>query len=780
MHRGTASSNAGGLLAIIGAILVSIAIGCRGTPEPATNHPSPSLRIPIDRDDIEIRSDCTLVPTDRFIADLGDDGVVRIVGSDIDVVIDGTLRGSDPTTLPNRRRGIGIVVLGDRVRLRGGAVHGFRIGVEARGDQIVLEDLDLSHQHAQRLRSTPQRENTADWLNPYENDRGEWAGRYGAGARLVDVDSPTLRRIRVRGSQNGILLERVTAATVTDCDCSFLSGWGLAMWRTNDSVVSRNAFDFCIRGYSHEVYNRGHDSAGILLFEQCQRNLVVENSVTHGGDGIFGFAGREALGQVPPPTQSSGTNAVPDTWHAGRGNTANVFIGNDLSHAAAHGFEMTFSREWRLEANRLRDNGICGVWAGYSSLAVIRGNEFADNGGMAFGTEGGGVNIEHGVGNRIDRNTFVRDTEGIELWWDRDSVFTATPWGKVNDLRSADNEIVDNRFIDCGTAIDLRGSSDTRVWRNLVRGGEVGVKVEASPDLDLRGNRFECREPVRGTNLLRNGRPTGPAALTSIAPATPRVPGRTRPVGARGALAGRDRIVMTEWGPYDWESPLLRREPSLSNRHVWSLLGPSTVASVSVLEGDVVAVVDESLERVIVRPRSPSGLVPYRIRVTPLRGPAIEAEDHLLRTRWFVQAFPTSADPREDEGTWLQDRDRGDLAWTIDELDLPYGMGGPLDLALPASKVRSRIRPGKDRFGTVATTRIRLPHGRYRLRTLSDDGIRVRIDDQAVLENWTWHEPSEDVVEFTIDRDREVSIEVEHFELDGYSVLKVDIEPIAP
>ena len=56
------------------------------------------------------------------------------------------------------------------------------------------------------------------------------------------------------------------------------------------NVIARNACDYCIRGYSHGVYNRGQDSAGILMFEQCSRNVIADNSVTHGGDGIFGFA----------------------------------------------------------------------------------------------------------------------------------------------------------------------------------------------------------------------------------------------------------------------------------------------------------------------------------------------------------------------------------------------------------------------------------------------------------------------------------------------------------
>ena len=83
-----------------------------------------------------------------------------------------------------------------------------------------------------------------------------------------------------------------------DNDFSFNSGWGIALWRCARNVISRNAVDFCVRGYSHGVYNRGQDSAGIFVFEQNNENVFAENSATHGGDCFFGFAGREALGQT--------------------------------------------------------------------------------------------------------------------------------------------------------------------------------------------------------------------------------------------------------------------------------------------------------------------------------------------------------------------------------------------------------------------------------------------------------------------------------------------------
>ncbi|MBK7406429.1 MAG: hypothetical protein IPJ41_17980, partial [Phycisphaerales bacterium] len=79
-----------------------------------------------------------------------------------------------------------------------------------------------------------------------------------------------------------------------------------------------------MRGYSHGVYNRGQDSAGILFFEQCSENVIAENSATHGGDSFFGFGGREALGEVPGPEGFSVVRA---------GSNDNLLINNVTSFA---------------------------------------------------------------------------------------------------------------------------------------------------------------------------------------------------------------------------------------------------------------------------------------------------------------------------------------------------------------------------------------------------------------------------------------------------------------
>lgn len=768
----------------VGLLLAGTALASAADPPSSTTEPDRTPdrlpdRIPetiaVDHDDIVVTRDCVLVAGDLPVADANGDGVVRIVGDGITVLIDGAIRGTASGLDPDRRRGIGIVIVGDDVTLRGGGVHGFRVGVEVRGaDRVVIEDLDASHQFAQRLRSTPEREDPSDWLRPHENDAGEWATHYGASIRVTDADAPVLRRVRVRGSQNGLMLERVRNALVVDCDSSFLSGWGLAMWRTEQSTIARNAFDFCVRGYSHGVYNRGQDSAGILVFEQCSSNRFLENSCTHGGDGVFGFGGRQALGQAPPPPGAD------DDWHHGRGNTGNLFLGNDLSHAVAHGFEMTFSRGWLLDRNRLHDNGICGVWGGYSSQATLHRNDFADNGAMAYGREGGGINIEHGVGNLIRGNRFVRNTEGIELWWDDDAALLQTPWGVSNDTRSADTVVTDNVFIDCGTAIDLRRTENTRIIRNSIEGDGVGIALEASPGTSIRWNRLDAALPIKGGDLLDNGGAIPPMTEQRL---EVEIPGESTPVGGRRHLAGRDRIVMTEWGPYDWTTPLLRLESSGPERQTWRLLGPLPIAEFSI-DGCPAATAarGEELDRVVVSLppiEGGAGLVPYRLRVVPQGGAAIEADGRFMKSTWRIDTFPTSGDPREDPGRWTADRTHPSLTWTVDRLDLVYAMGGPADVApAEATTTEGRPAPGRDRFGTVASTTFRLPAGRYRLQLVSDDGIRVRLDGRDLLEDWTWHPPTEDTVDFELDETRDVSLEIEHFELDGYALLRAELVPL--
>lgn len=691
-------------------------------------------------------------------------GAVRIEGDNLVIDFQGALlSGRHADALPDSAVGTGVSVHGRNITIRNLVVRGYHVGISASDvEGLVLEDVTITDGWRPRLRSTPEAEDLSDWIRPHENDQGEWRRNSGAGIAVSNSRDVTLRRITVRGTQNGILLENVRSARVYDNDCSFLSGWGLALWRTTDSIISRNAFDFCIRGYSHGVYNRGQDSAGILLFEQCSRNVFAENSATHCGDGIFAFSGREALGEVDVRKTADGE--VDLAWYRRRGNTDNVFVDNDLSFAAAHGLECTFGFGSVIAGNRFEGNAICGIWGGYSQDTLIRDNDFIRNGDRGYGLERGGVNIEHGIRNRITANRFADNLCGVHLWWDDDGALLRTPWARANHVDCCTATIDDNHFNGDRTALHLRDTRGTTL---------------------LSGNRFDrVPEDIRAEGT--SPRDTQAPAAAEWPPEAPSVTvlGERTPVGARrgapGIPAGRAAIVMTEWGPHDWSGPVLVRAQGRVNHDFWRVVGLDpgvTPMSVVEADGDVRLGRGPEPDLLTVFTEQRGVLVPYTLRVVGnAPGAAPAARGVLFRTRWSGLVFPWRRDPRTDEAGWRDDAATLGLDITPFRVDFPFGSGGPLDLPTMIGGNLRGAEIGADRFGLILNNTVTVPPGRWRLRTLSDDGIRVRLGDRIVIEDWTHHAPRIHTYDFDVAEEIEKDIRVEWFEIDGYAILRLEFE----
>jgi len=97
---------------------------------------------------------------------------------------------------------------------------------------------------------------------------------------------------------------------------------------------------------------------------------------------------------------------------------------------------------------------------------------------------------------------------------------------------------------------------------------------------------------------------------------------------------------------------------------------------------------------------------------------------------------------------------------------LAYNWGG----GRPSADV-----PG-DYFAVRATAEGTLPAGEYTLYTISDDGVRVLVDDEVLFENWTWHHPTEDSGSIRLSSGRH-KITVEYFEINGAAQLHFWIVP---
>jgi len=729
---------------------------------------------------VEVRTDntvvtqsCTIrIAPDVVIPDTDGNGVIQIVGDDIVVEFEAgsVLRGADVgdgagKTPWDRLAGIGVsVVRGSGVTLRGLRVRGFKVGVAAAGTPgLTVEDGDFADNFRQRLNSMPLAEDASDWLWPHENDEGQWRSRYGAAILVERSSDVTIRRNRVRTGQNGIMLDRVIRARVYDNDASFLSGWGLSMWRSSDNIISRNALDFCVRGHSEGVYNRGQDSAGILAFESCQRNTFAENSATHSGDGFFGFAGKEALGERPPAEPSFDLTAA--------GCTANIFYGNDFSYAPAHGLELTFSDAALVWGNRIVENAICGIWGGYSNDWTITENLFERNGQLGYGHERGAINIEHGSGHRIFSNSFIDNRVALHLWWDDDTALLALPGVKAHYRGVTDNEFLCNLVrmsTDAGAfAVQIR-SPRPDMLGTLAHGGNR-VEIAAGSEWSL---------PAGFTPEVRAMGPQECGIGLRMPP--PEIVGSTRPVGARAHLRGRDKIIMGPWGPWDHESAMIRLRGRLPGLVRYELFGDIGVPRSIEPRDSAVSVNlwrrDGFRELDIVA--SAPGVHPYRVELRPGADRVTRVvEGTFIATTWDVRLFPMSVDPLAP-GTleaWRAES-MGEHAARIstEAIDFTFGSAGPAGVA--ALRSATGKLPGRARFGLVARTRLALPAGRWKLTTLSDDGVRVRVNGATIIENWTHHGPTTDTGIFEQSAASETEIEVEYFQLDGHAVLRFFIE----
>jgi parallel beta-helix repeat protein len=695
-----------------------------------------------------------VVAPGAVIPDADGQGVIQIGAPNIelDFAEGAALRGCPADTPPDQYKGYGIRLNGQAgVRIRGARVSGYWCGLWAtRAEGLVLDNIDASDNRRARLKSTPVAEDGGDWLFGHDNDKKEWLANYGAALYIEQSAGVTVRDSRVWHGQNGLCLDRVTGSRIYDNDFSFNSGWGIALWRCARNVISRNAVDFCVRGYSHGVYNRGQDSAGIFVFEQNNENVFAENSATHGGDCFFGFAGREALGE---------TGQHPVEWYKRRGNTDNIVVGNDLSYAPAHGIENTFSFGNKYLKNRIVGNAICGVWAGYSRETLIAGNDFEGNGEMGYGLERGGVNIDHGGDNIIIHNSFLTNKCGVHLWGGPNPEFDKKSWAKANGYASTGSVIAGNTFNGDSLAFHFRGPGQVTLGLNRLVG--VGKEMIDEPAYQV----------ARNENL---------AVAPLEVPPYP-VFGRNRPVGARPELRGRQNIILTEWGPWDHRTPLVRLVKSAGGSAVYEVLKvPTADARVETL-GDKVrsdlrpapGKADGSLVAVsAVEP----GVHSYVLKVTAAGKPLAEVTGTLLAAKWQATFFkwPAEVDPRKNlEGYRKLAQGPAAVSDEVEELSFKYGMRGPSDLGISEKITAAKL--SQDHFGMIARTRLPLTKGTWEFTTTSDDGVRVRVDGRPVIENWTWHGPTRDTGKLTLDADQTVEIVVEHFQIDGFAVLEFSL-----
>lgn len=722
---------------------------------------------------------------------------ITIKGNNLTIDFAGALlRGSSAAAEPDQRKGLGIFVEGNNITIKNLRVRGYKVGLMAnncRGLRILHSD--FSYNWKQHLLSTPDKENESDWQSYHHNEHNEWL-RYGAGIYLEHCKQFEVSETKITGGQCGLMLVRSDVGLVQNNDFSFNSGVGLGLYHASGNRVMLNKIDWCVRGFSYGVYNRGQDSAGILIFEKCDGNTFAFNSVTHGGDGFFLWAGQSMM----------------DTGKAGC--NGNVLYGNDFSHSPCNAIEATFS------SNAFVNNKLVecwhGVWGGYSFDTKIIGNLFAYNGES--------ISIEHGQDNAINHNLFYHENTAINLW---QNPITDPNWGyaKFHDTVSRDYQITGNVFDGTtGPAIAVKDTIRTMVGGNLFRNCYSAVKESGQNT----GSKFDMGGVERGSPPPKTISPGGlPLSGTSndvkaylarfnipwvpfanvqalqklnrkLTYAEQRVVDgglsvavdkkHIDPFLKKGALRGQRYILVDQWGPYDFRSPVIaprenvasgptgvtrRRFEILGPSGHWRLVSKSDVLSLSQSSGAVPGFVNVDLpakqaaKTDIQLEYIGAATTDYRGLVTPAGKPvSFGFHQFYAPIDWNVKFFKwdDTNDPRtkaSEFATLIAGQPVKELR--RDKLDFA---GGSFDPSV-----------GADHFATVATGSFSVSAGAYTLDVTTDDGARVWVDGKPVITN-AWKYQGRTLYQAKLKLDAKLhTIRVEHFQIDGYAALKVDLRP---
>jgi parallel beta-helix repeat protein len=709
-------------------------------PAPVTGQqPVPLVPGMVVTESTRIRPDTYRLPAPQSL----DSALVVVRGEGVTLDLTGVvLEGTEPSADPDQAAGVAIRVEGGRsVTIRGGTIRGYKIGILALGTRnFRVLDIDLSYNWKPRLFSRVSHESLIDWLSYHDNEDRQWM-RFGAALYLEGVRGGEISRVRSLQGMNALLMTRSDSVLIRENDFSYNSGLGIGLYRSSYNVIIRNRMDYDVRGYSHGVYQRGQDSAGLLLYEQSSNNVVAYNSATHSGDGLFLWAG----------------NSTMDTGEGGAND--NLFFYNDFSFAPTNGIEVTFSRN-RMLGNIVEGNRY-GVWGGYSWESEILGNCFARN--------QYGVAIEHGQDNRIVGNRFDGDSLAVSLW-SRES--EPEDWGypRHRDTASRDHLIADNVFAGVNSVWRLEGTRGVDVLDNRVESGAGGGAgsgaATTSTGCDPRA-------------LLGDAFSVLADDLFGVPPNTP----RQIPYSPRSRLP-RSAIVVDEWGPFDGLSPKLWTVDTAQAEVRLAVLGPEgrwvvtgqrgieSLATESGTTGDTLVVIPEGesmgdwmveLEYRGDEVVSPRGQVVRAGESVPFRFERFEpiSEWSVRYFRWRRGSSHPQSDP---SGFRALLTGEPILRRTLPRLDFTWYT--PWIPELPV-----------ERWALEARATVDLPPGAYSLRTISDDGVRVWVDGELAIDHWDDHGSEVDYAPLPPGRH---DLRVQYYQIGGWSELRVDVVKGSP
>jgi parallel beta-helix repeat protein len=673
--------------------------------------------------------------------------VILVEGNNITIDFNNAiLQGSNSQKNPNEFFGIAIMIQNSQnVTIKNLKAKGYKVALLARNtDHLTIDNCDFSYNYRQHLNSSQEKEDISDWLSHHHNEKDEWL-RYGAGMYLRKCDHATITNCKVTGGQNGLMMMECNDGMVYNNDFSFNSGLGIGMYHSSRNKIMYNRLMFNVRGYSDGVYSRGQDSAGILVYEQSDDNLFYKNNVTHGGDGFFLWAGQT--------TMDNGQGGCND----------NVIMGNDFSYAPTNGVEVTFSR------NNIIDNRIfeCdhGIWGGYSYETNINSNKFRNN-RIA-------IAIEHGQQNKITYNIFYQDKEAVRLWGNKEE---PSDWGypKYHDTRSKDYIIVSNSVNKVPVGFNISRTENLNVFNNSFTDCDQIFKTDSTvAGLDTTFNE-ELSEKLSSDNNIT----------------IPVIKNPNNPFKGINELAGRKNILITEWGPYDFRSPIIWNTNPTDTGDImkFDLLGPKGKWRIKSFRGvDSLSSMSGEFPTTITAQKIKSNRTDILIELeytgstitTPFGETIAAGKTYQFSFRKFFQpmdwqvkwfGFDSTTNPIKAGNLSADGKMTAFKSEKTDRLDYAWWGG-----------LKGDDGHQYTQFITVAEANADIPNGVYDLGVTWDDAVRVYVDNKLVIDEWNpskydFDESPHKTIRLQLSGNHH--FRVEHVELGGFATLSLKLNRI--
>jgi parallel beta-helix repeat protein len=658
--------------------------------------------------------------------------VIRIEGNNITIDFNNAvLHGSNNTNQPNQFTGLAILVKGNNINIKNAIINGYKVAVMATGcKNLKIEHSNFSYNFRQHLQSTWQGEDLSDWMSYHHNEHDEWL-RYGAGIYLKNCSKSVIQDNIITDGQCALMMVNCNDGMITNNNFSFNSGIGIGLYRSSRNNILHNQLDFNVRGYSHGFYNRGQDSAGILVFEQCNNNVFAYNSVTHGGDGFFLWAGQS--------TMEDGKGGCND----------NYLFKNNFSYAPTNGVEVTFSKN-SIEENIINE---CdhGVWGGYSWQTSIYGNQLHTN--------RIGIAIEHGQHINISGNSFENNKVAAVKLWARKTQPADWGYAQKRDTRSINYNFWNNTFKNENTAIDVTLTKDITLDHNQYLNTKTALKKDSSVE-----NIITDPKEILDTTAV-------PVAILKT--------WKEKNIPLLPVAAGKEQIRITEWGPYNYRYPIIFLKKIDSNGvYYFDVLGPKGkwkiksslgVNNITETEGAFPAQITakKNGEDVQLNMEFTGDAFADQLgAIHPAGQPQQFAfRDYKPAITWNVNWYQWDAahDPNINYSSFSNLIHSALAVKTETAKQLNYTWWGEIGKQLPA-----------DSFATVATTTVNVKKGTYYIGVTADDLVKIFIDGKLVIDFW-------DAKKYVNDEDAHHSaivqldgkhdIRVEHVENSGYATL---------